>query len=201
VKDAADATRLRHGLTTVDDARDAKSPTKPSGILLTPGTATARRKRVSFGHDVRDNVSTKTTSKSGLPDECPGKFPSPWAGNTGDGLRPRTRLTETMEKARSRVSRSKSGSKESDDEGAWEEVEDLDADPDITVDLNEPHSRSGKYWKSEFQRYHEEAKVEMDKLVKYKQLAKSYAKMKDTEAMDLNAKLKEEQERWPTWNE
>ncbi|CRK46420.1 hypothetical protein BN1723_016670 [Verticillium longisporum] len=35
----------------------------------------------------------------------------------------------------------------------------------------------------------------MEKLLKYKQLAKSYAKMKDAEAVDLNEKLKEEQEK------
>ena len=152
---------------------------------------------MSFGHDVRDNAAKKAVSKSGLPDECPGKFPSPWAGGNGDGSRPRTRLTEAMERARRHERKPKTVQAESeaaDDEEAWED-EDLDVDPDITVDLNEPHSRSGKYWKSEFQRYQEEAKVEMDKLVKYKQLAKSYAKMKDAESMDLNQKLKEEKDK------
>ena len=181
-----------------EDANDTRSPTKPAGILLTPGTATARRKRVSFGHDVRDNAVKKTASKSGLPDECPGKFPSPWVGTKGDACRPRTRLTETMEKARQHGGKSRSdppASMGADEEEAWEEVEDLDADPDITVDLNEPHSRSGRYWKSEFQRYQEEAKVQMGGLVKYKQLAKSYAKKKDAEAMDMSEKLKEEKDK------
>lgn len=81
-----------------------------------------------------------------------------------------------------------------DPDDVWEEVDD-DRDPDVTVDLNEPHSRSGKYWKSCFESYHADAKAEMEKLVKYKQLAKSYAKMKDSEALDLQQKLGEEQER------
>jgi DNA repair exonuclease SbcCD ATPase subunit len=82
-------------------------------------------------------------------------------------------------------------------EDAWEEVEDDESDfePDITTDLNEPHSRSGKYWKSHFETYHTDAKAEMEKLVKYKHLAKSYAKMKDAEALELQQKLKEEQEK------
>lgn len=80
-----------------------------------------------------------------------------------------------------------------DGDDAWEEVDEVDRDPDITVDLNEPRSQSGRYWKSEFQKYHEEARVEMEKLVKYKQLAKSYAKAKDAEALDLNERLREEQ--------
>lgn len=63
----------------------------------------------------------------------------------------------------------------------------------MTVDLNDPRSQSGRYWKSEFQKYHGEARVEMEKLVKYKQLAKSYAKAKDAEALDLNQRLREEQ--------
>jgi len=80
-------------------------------------------------------------------------------------------------------------------EDAWEDDEWSDRDTDVTVDLNEPHSRSGKYWKSYFESYHADAKTEMEKLVKYKALAKSYAKKKDAEAGDLHEKLKEEQQR------
>ncbi|PWW78122.1 hypothetical protein C7212DRAFT_343340 [Tuber magnatum] len=55
------------------------SPTK--GILMTPGTAMARKKAVTF----HPSVPTATTPpnrnghiRSGLPHEFPGKFPSPW---------------------------------------------------------------------------------------------------------------------------
>ncbi|TPX08213.1 uncharacterized protein E0L32_001891 [Thyridium curvatum] len=164
------------------------SPTKPAGILLTPGTATARRKRVSFNQDVRGNGQS--------------------AGNKGGSQslsanpRPRTRLSDALEKSRKPERRSaptESRPSEVDAfaaaDDAWEEVDELDRDPDMTIDLNEPHSRSGRYWKSEFQQYHADAKVEMEKLVKYKQLAKSYAKMKDAEALELNQKLQEERDR------
>jgi hypothetical protein len=87
----------------------------------------------------------------------------------------------------------------SEQEDGWEEVEDeSDFEPDITTDLNEPHSRSGKYWKSYFETYHTDAKTEMEKLVKYKHLAKSYAKMKDAESLELHQKLNEEQEKVKT---
>ncbi|KAK3325416.1 spindle pole body formation-associated protein-domain-containing protein [Apodospora peruviana] len=182
-----------------------RSPVKPNGILLTPGTGTTRRKRVSFGHDVKKGAAAvQPTSTSGLPDECPGKFPSPWVAK-GEELPPpraKTRLTETMENSRTNKPRSAGsdakdfGGAVKDTEDAWEEFDDeSDRDGDVTVDLNEPHSRSGKYWKSYFETYHADAKAEMEKLVKYKQLAKSYAKKKDAEALDLNEKLKQEQER------
>lgn len=166
---------------------DFTSPTKPAGILLTPGTGTTRRKRVSFGGDVKAN---------------------PALGATEDGTtktRPRSKLIEALEN--SRRQKTKTNMPSDDDharkidfdvqaaEEGWEEVEELDRDPDITVDLNEPRSQSGRYWKSQFNEYHEQARVEMDKLIRYKQLAKSYAKAKDNEALDLHEKLKEEQEK------
>ncbi|ROW08780.1 hypothetical protein VMCG_02728 [Cytospora schulzeri] len=166
------------------DSNDYDSPSKPTGILLTPGTGTSRRKRVSFGREVKSNVAL---------------------GNIdGVRLRPRTRLQEALENSRRQKSQfsDQDNSKklyfdlddpEADD--AWEEVDDFDRDPDITVDLNEPRSQSGRYWKTEFQKYHDEARAEMEKLVKYKQLAKSYAKAKDAEALDLNERLREEQDK------
>jgi len=184
-------------------SQNDRSPVKPPGILLTPGTGTTRRKRVSFGRDVKEGAADQATSS----EEEPGKLPIPRVPRDGDSelSRPKTRLTEVMEQSRTNKASPAGtdardfapGARETDD--AWEEVEeDYDSEDDnteVTVDLNEPHSRSGKYWKSYFESYHADAKLEMEKLVKYKQLAKSYAKKKDAEAMDLNEKLKEEQEK------
>ncbi|KAK0651928.1 spindle pole body formation-associated protein-domain-containing protein [Cercophora newfieldiana] len=171
------------------------SPTKPAGILLTPGVGTTRRKRVSFGHGVKEGAA-----ESNVPDAGPVKPPTPWkprdSEDAGESIsRPKTRLTQAMENSRrSGTLENVAEAKETED--AWEEVdEESEYDADVTVDLNEPHSRSGKYWKSEFETYHKDAKAEMEKLVKYKQLAKSYAKKKDEEAIDLNQKLQEEQEK------
>ncbi|KAK4137677.1 hypothetical protein BT67DRAFT_117807 [Trichocladium antarcticum] len=188
---------------TTRPAPSDQSPARPTGILLTPGTGTTRRKRVSFGNDVKQGSGgAARAGTSGLTDECPGKFPSPWVDrDAGEGQsRPKTKLQQAMEG--SRKHNSKDGGTDEKDfappvnepEDGWEEVDDeSEFEGDVTTDLNEPHSRSGKYWKSYFETYHTDAKAEMERLVKYKHLAKSYAKMKDAEALDLNQKLKEEQ--------
>lgn len=153
----------------------SRTPPRPQGILLTPGTGTTRRKRVSFGQDVKKNNNLS-------------KEPEP---------RQRTRLNDALEKASKSVNQKNTAQQDQDDSSdEWEEADDEDyCTHDITVDLNEPHSQSGRYWKEEFEKYHEDAKAEMEKLLKYKQLAKSYAKQKDAEAIDLAVKLKEEQQK------
>ncbi|KAK1778083.1 spindle pole body formation-associated protein-domain-containing protein [Copromyces sp. CBS 386.78] len=167
-----------------------RSPTKPTGILLTPGVGAARRKRVSFGHGVKAGSALDLTATNGF-------------GADGQASKPKTRLNEILENSRTRPQPADNGVKTFSAEDAWDEddveyYDDSDLETDITdatVDLNEPHSRSGRYWKAEFEKYHADARAEMEKLVRYKQLAKSYAKLKDAEAIDLNKKLKEEQER------
>jgi regulator of replication initiation timing/plasmid maintenance system antidote protein VapI len=245
-EDTKDAVMRAGRDTTKTQARNT-SPTKPQGILLTPGTAAARRKTVSFGNEVLDNAGEKTGgvrvgSKSGIPDDCPGKFPSPWVSTTEDSARlaRRTSLTRSLEKAREgKTAKAAPDSERSSFESqlppstSSEGIKDLPAakpktkDPDLpqlttrtssrsqqrdhdslddvvkamhphpnndaTVDLNEPYSQSGKYWKTEFEQYHEEAKAEMEKLLKYKVLAKSYARLKDDQANALSAQLKAEQ--------
>jgi hypothetical protein len=128
--------------------------------------------------------------------------------------RRRTTLTKTLEAARERTTKSSVPdvpaqvlpAKPDGDAGvaqnlAFETIEEAptelscEIDIDVTTDLNEPHSQSGRYWKSEYDRYHEQAKAELRKLVKYKQLAKSYAKKRDSEATELERKLKEEQQK------
>ena len=204
------------------------SPTKPPGILLTPGTATSRRKTVSFGHDIlqkagknrielatpkdatekgpgsreveSDHSSKSTRLNRVLENAREGK-----AGRSGSeksrsnfdsqpllDLDPRA---EEMESSKARVERRASRSRKSNQDLRQECMTGEHFDGDMTTDLNEPHSQSGKYWKFEFEQYHDEARAEMKKLTKYKNLAKSYAKKKDAEAADLTAKLKEEQRR------
>lgn len=91
--------------------------------------------------------------------------------------------------------RRSSKSHKSNHDAMQELIPDNDFDGDMTMDLNLPHSQSGKYWKTEYEHYHEEANAEMKKLLKYKQLAKSYAKKKDAEALELAEQLKLEQRR------
>ncbi|KAI5461477.1 spindle pole body formation-associated protein-domain-containing protein [Mariannaea sp. PMI_226] len=164
--------------------QDSKTPQKPQGILLTPGTGTSRRKRVSFGQDVGKKTGGSLASRA-----------------TEAQPRQRSHLSSALDRFSqdrkkalvTKVTAQQEKDESSDDE--WEEDNGEDNCQDVTVDLNEPHSQSGRYWKEEFQKYHEDAKAEMEKLLKYKQLAKSYAKQKDAEATQLAEMLKEEQQK------
>lgn len=170
---------------TTDQGSD--TPLKPQGILLTPGTGASRRKRVSFNHDL---ATTKTISPN----------------NEGVAIGKRTRLSDVLDKARRKSTTNVSKQMENftakgeSDESDWEEEELYDENAefngqDLTVDLNEPHSQSGKYWKEQFEKYHQEARAEMEKLLKYKKHLKSYAEEKDLEAIQMAQRLKEEQEK------
>lgn len=141
---------------------------------------------MSFNHDL---ATTKTISPNG----------------EGAAVSKRARLSDVLDKARRKSTTNVSKltdayvAKDESDDDEWEE-EDVgdygdDYAHDITLDLNEPHSESGKYWKEEFEKYHREARAEMEKLLKYKKHLKSYAEEKDLEAIHLAQRLKEEQEK------
>jgi len=66
----------------------------------------------------------------------------------------------------------------------------MGANADVTVDLNQPRSRSGQHWKTEYDQYHRRSNREMRKIIKYGQNVKSYAVKKDSEATSLREKLK-----------
>ena len=231
IYDAVDQARSEVEKESAKSQLRSLSPSKPAGILLTPGTATIRRKTVSFDHKIADEEERpnrpKPGSKSGIPDDCPGKFPSPWVPKTESRKRSRSAsLTDAFEAVRAektssaRSSRSRASFESQSPTQTAMESESLPAakgrlarsdkpardpprepvketppDSDTTVDLNEPHSKSGKFWKSEYEHYHEEALAEMKKLIEYKELAKSFAQTKDNQAMSLVVKLKDEQQK------
>jgi len=74
---------------------ESLSPTKPQGILLTPGTATVRRKTVSFGNEVKDKDDGKGRDDGGVPLD--------WGSQMGDApkRKRKTTLTQTLENSRS----------------------------------------------------------------------------------------------------
>ncbi|KAF1839025.1 hypothetical protein BDW02DRAFT_540407 [Decorospora gaudefroyi] len=168
------------------------SPSKlPGGILMTPGTASKGRKQVSFGSHVIDNEGKRgNIGKSGIPSDCPGKFPSPWTPGTqlkldpGSDKRPRTRLTEALLDART-TTQPKSGQKPKARD-----------DSDITIDLGAPRSDSGRYWKEQYESYAEKSEKEMKKVVAKQQLAKKFAMKKDGEVTELSTKLEQERKRY-----
>ncbi|KAF2142947.1 uncharacterized protein K452DRAFT_357997 [Aplosporella prunicola CBS 121167] len=174
------------------DKQDAHDQDALRGIMSTPGTAKGR-KTVSFGAHVVDNEGRKSTfAKSGLPTNYPGKFPSPWTPKNPTDALPETRpgssskLTEKLyqvrestkaEESKKELSRPKPRAKD---------------DGDITIDVMEPRSESGRYWKEQFQSYTERSEKEVKKLITKQQLAKNYAKKKDAEATELAEKLETE---------
>ncbi|EME42825.1 hypothetical protein DOTSEDRAFT_80429 [Dothistroma septosporum NZE10] len=167
------------------------SPTK--GILLTPGTATIRRKTVSFGDNVVDNEGKKPMkSVSGLPDDCPGKFPSPWSKSviepdsleqSSEKPRGRSKLTEQLQQVRDESAKKKSRSSR--------QTRERD-EQDDTFDLAEPVSRSGKYWQQEYNIYRERTTREVRKLVEKTKSSRDYARKVDDENLQLKEDLNEE---------
>lgn len=162
-----------------------ETPSRPQGILLEPGTGTMRKKRVSWGQTVGSDT------KQGGPRGA--------EGSPGRDTAKRTRNAERVEDSPSKkrdTSGPATGPDKADSSDEWEEADDDDlASQDVTVDLNEPHSQSGRYWKGELSKYRDEAKTEMSKLLRYRQMAKSYAQTRDAEAAALAEKLRLEQEK------
>ncbi|PYH98973.1 hypothetical protein BO71DRAFT_425596 [Aspergillus ellipticus CBS 707.79] len=179
------------------------SPTK--SILVTPGTASNRRKTVSFGDSVVDNERRRdqpSTKPSNTPTTSSSNFTSQWSANSSDGkFKPRSKLTQALMDSRDRSSKGSdlfslldadlnpSSSSQTASKTASTEPD----DNDDTINLNEPRSQSGKYWKAEFDNYRTKTTWEIKKLIQYRSAAKTYAKKKDDEASRLADKLKEEE--------
>lgn len=199
----------REDVTQKLDLEALVSPTK--GILLTPGIGTTRRKNVTFrgigtdeklkaGDDNRgilfgDAVSETSSSQS-------------QAASPEENQPRQTSLTKALYKAKNGVSdrniisspsASKSNKRFSRDRKkdrsanlTVTEGNDLNVADDLTIDLSNPHSRSGKHWKAEFEQYHKNSGREMKKILKINQNVKSFAVRKDSEASDLREKLRRE---------
>ena len=172
------------------------SPTKPNGILMTPGTGPVRRKTVSFGMHApatERGLAVRPSfvaSKGDTPKGIPGKFPSPWIPKVTNDNLPRP---------------SSAGLQSGTADGRGFQVTATPFlnqrtirakdDGDITYDMETPRSESGKYWQARYMSYAEKSGHEMTKLLQKQQSAKQYAKKKDTEAMELLTKLKDERRR------
>jgi regulator of replication initiation timing len=168
-----------------------ESPAKPTGILMTPGTAPGRRKQVTFGtHVVNNEGKTTKYSKSGLPDDCPGKFPSPFTPKLAT---PANKLQKTMAAVKRNIPQNRSENintkvLEGKKDGAQVSTRSKD-DSDITSDLNFPASSSGRYWKVQYEEYAARSESEMKRLIAKHKLAKDYARMKDEEATTFQTRL------------
>ena len=163
-----------------------------------------RRKTVSFGESVIDNEGKRPGSAS-KPAKTPrnpsGSLSTQWMSGSSDGSgKPRSKLTQTLMDARDNASKNSEPTRPNESTGEAKSAivsgskDTLDKE-DVTTNLEDPHSESGKYWKTEFDNYRVRTNREIKKLIQYRSIAKSYARKKDTEAMRLADKLKEEEEK------
>ena len=162
---------------------------KPTSILMTPGTGAARRKTVSFGAQVANNDGKRSLAQgqSGLPNNFPGKFPSPWTPKTTEkgnvkhakpGRGRATKLTATLHSVRES---SQSRVESQNEDGANYQEKQTQLQPE-----------SDQYWTKEYERYTAKTKQEMRKLLTKQKMAKSFARVKDTEVTELAGKLRDE---------
>jgi hypothetical protein len=167
---------------------------------MTPGTAAARRKTVTFGDYVVDNAKGKVKdgSKTGLPVDFPGKFPSPWvqpADKMEDARTPngrksnRSKLTEDLHKAREESAKKKAA------ENGNQKIADPKLGEQNYSDADEPESESGRYWKKEYELYRDNTTREMNKLIAKHRAAKSFARDKDLQCTELADQLRQEKKK------
>ncbi|KAJ5287203.1 Spindle-body formation-associated protein [Penicillium angulare] len=178
------------------------SPTK--SILVTPGTISNRRKTVSFGEGVVDNEGKRDSHSIKVvktPPNPSGNLSTQWMSGSADG-KPRSKLTQTLLDARDNATKNsdsdkttEASSSSGDNSVARPQTKTENEPDDITLNLDEPRSESGKYWKTEFDNYRVRTNREIKKLIHYRTIAKSYARKKDSEALRLSEKLKEEEEK------
>ncbi|KAI5284535.1 hypothetical protein KEM54_001251 [Ascosphaera aggregata] len=139
------------------------SPTK--GILWTPGTTSKFRKTVSFGAGVGDNepkmqVFANQRQQENRP---PGNKELRSAPQPAQGREP---LLSNSFEAQNRINMLRV------------------TDDEVTVDLTEPHSQSGIFWKNEYDNFKAKTLTETRKLVEYRTAAKAFVR-KQAEQVNL----------------
>lgn len=183
----------------------------PPGILITPGIANSNKKKaVSFAASTSDEVKPRPQARirSNLPNDFPGKFPSPWT--------PKTTTPTGLEDAAASVKRtlfvntakavdnqeSTAGVRKIEKEfdpitqakaAAHNETLNQD-DADITLNLDLPRSTSGKYWKGrveEVEEAYEQTLVKAQKWQEVSKMAKDYTKKKDAQCAEMAERLRE----------
>jgi Cut12 conserved domain len=196
---------------------EIERPSSPNkGILMTPGTVAGRRKQVKFGEHVVDNEGKKPLfGRSGIPSNCPGKFPSPWTPRSTD--LPEMDLDQGQPKATSGTTAEQAAIAEAIPTRA--DIEELKGkqrpnlsaktikapkspqrprakdDGDITLDFMAPRSESGRYWRDQYMSYSLASEEEVRKLIAKAKLAKNFARKKDEEATELRLQLESEKKK------
>lgn len=160
-------------------------------------------KLVRFGPHVVDNENKKSISRSGLPNNCPGKFPSPWTPKVLKYTEEKFQLEATSEpiatEVKPVVSLRKNDSSQANDAADAKKTQPhkqlAKDDADLTTDFLDPRSESGRYWKEQYLLYSSKSEEEVKRLIAKTKLAKDYAKKMDDEASELRKRLETERKR------
>jgi len=172
----------------VDIPEPLMSPTK--GILLTPGTAAAKKKNVTFGDHVVDNEQ-KRPLNNGPDEEGAGDALADDSEPEDDALErqpSRGRLAEALEQARDESKKRRS-------KGERRSKKFADDDLDVPPEYVEPKADSGKYWKREYDIYRTNTQREVKKLITKQKAAKSFAHAKDIQCTELADELRQERKK------
>lgn len=180
----------------------------PPGILMTPGISNSNKKKaVSFAASTSDEVKPRPQARirSNLPNDLPGKFPSPWTPKTvtPKGLEDAaasvkrtlfnvnpTKCEDNQESKiearkvekefdpiiQAKVAAHNETFKQTDESSFKPHVYVSQDDADITLNLDLPRSTSGKYWKG---RVEEVEEAYEQTLVKAQKWQEASAKAKD----------------------
>ncbi|MDI1491735.1 MAG: hypothetical protein OHK93_002945 [Ramalina farinacea] len=176
------------------------SPTK--GILLTPGAGTSRKKNVSFlQYDVKPEDESayedSFVAQEVDQDDTPSKKTHRQETRPGPSAFTKTLLE--MSKQRANEHLNLVGNKKVPQHKPVPKIlaiqDTSEKDPDQTIDLAKPRSRSGKHWKRQYETYFSNSDREMKSIIKYGQNVKSYAVKRDSEASMLSEQLQKESAR------
>ncbi|KAL8772629.1 MAG: hypothetical protein Q9209_002290 [Squamulea sp. 1 TL-2023] len=167
------------------------SPAK--GILLTPGTATARRKTVSFGSLDKSKIPAAGTSPTKSEAEDIVVHPDLAKASSKAQLDISKQHLREQDSSTNATARNVLASDTvKQHEGFPVQLDLGNTTADVTVDLAKPRSQSGQHWKAEYERYQKNSDRELRKVIQHGQNVKSYAEKKDIEATELQGKLKRE---------
>ena len=176
------------------------SPTK--GILLTPGAGTSRKKNVSFlQYDMKPEDESayedSFVAQEVDQDDTPSKKTQ--RRETRPGPSAFTKTLIEMSKQRANEHLNLVDYKKIPPHKPVPKVlaiqKTSENDPDQTIDLAKPRSRSGQHWKRQYETYFSNSDREMKSIIKYGQNVKSYAVKRDSEASMLSEQLQKESAR------
>ncbi|CCX09299.1 hypothetical protein FPQ18DRAFT_336124 [Pyronema domesticum] len=210
----------------MEDYQEPPRPMSPTkGILMTPGANGGRRKAVTFDSGTKKEDEAKPTTaariRSGIPADCPGKFPSPWTPRTStprassgtsagkpsasglsSGLVTSPGSLEETSLPTDTAAKKRGGFRFQVTE--YTRIEDILKEEDdeavelpffqegeLTADMTAPKSASGKYWKDHAENIEGMAVKKIGYFKERYELAFEYAKRKDEFCVNLSEKIRE----------